>query len=406
MPKRRACNCCYLSKHKPGYGMHILWCSNYSSQSGYAIQARLIVPRLIAAGHRVTVLELANGSRLPAEIEGVTIMPVGLDPLGADTLVDHYRRSGAHATLTLVDAWGLRPDIMRQVNWYPLTPIDTQPIAPAVLDSLKACQRPIAYSLYGYAELQKVGLNPLYWPHGVDPAVWQPLDKQVARARLGIPPQIFFASFVGVNDSVAPNRKGIPELLMAWQLFSAQHTGVKLYLHTSVHGNLPISSTGGVQIDRIIQTLGIDPHTIQLVDQFRYRTGIPATELATIAAASDVLVLPSTGEGFGLPLLEFQRVGCPVITTNFAAGAELCFSGWLLEGEPCWSWQSALVMKPGVTSIVEALEAAYADRDNPQRRHVAIERARDYDIDTLTAKYALPVLREIAEESLDRLQVA
>lgn len=385
--------------------MRILFVSNYTSQSGYAGQARLLVPRLKAAGHELTVFELSNGQRLPNEIGGIQVLPVGLDPLGSDLMLNHAQAMRAHAVISLVDAWGLNADVMRRVGWFPLTPVDTQPAAPRVVDALKAAKRPIAYAQYGVQELRRAGFDPYYIPHVVDPAVWYPRDKMTARDTIGFERDRFTVSFVGVNDST-PSRKGIPELLMAWQLFTERHPDALLYMHTALHGNLPVNSFGGVKIDVLMKTFGIDPETIELCDQYRYRTGIPHSELATIAAASDVLILPTRGEGFGLPLLEFQRVGTPVITTNCCTGPELCFSGWLVDGEPEWSVQDCIVTKPGVASIVDALEAAFEERNNPARRIKAIEGARDYDVDTVVAKYALPVMDLIAEEILDTLKIA
>lgn len=385
--------------------MHILWAANFSSQSGYALQSRMFAPRIQQAGHKITVFELTNGGRLPAEIGGIKVLPIGLDPLGSDMFQGHYEQSGAHCIITLVDVWGLNAHVLSNANWYPLTPIDTMPAAPAVVENLKLCKTPIAYSRYGESELRKVGFTPYYWPHAVDPTIWKPGNKAAVRQMIGVPEDIFFVSFVGVNDSV-PSRKGIGELLMAWQLFSETHKDALLYMHTSINGNLGINAVGGVKIDVLIKTLGINPNTIKIVDQYRYRTGIPSSELAMVAQASDALVLPTRGEGFGLPLIEFQRAGCPVITTDFAAGSELCFSGWKIEGEPDWSWQDAIVMKPGVASICEALEAAYQDRNNPERSKRAIEGARDYDIDAVMGKYAIPVLNDIAERILSTAKVA
>lgn len=385
--------------------MKVLWASNYSSQSGYASQARMIVPRLKAAGHQMTVFELSNGQRLPNEIGGIQVLPVGLDPLGSDLMLNHAQAMRAHAVISLVDAWGLNGDVMKRVAWYPMTPVDTQPAAPRVVDALKSAKRPIAIAQYGVQELRRAGYDPYYIPHVVDPAVWYPRDKQRARAAINFANERFMVSFVGVNDST-PNRKGIPELLMAWQIFTERHPDALLYLHTAEHGNLPVSNIGGVRIDVMLKTFGINPQTVHMVEQYRYRTGIPHSELANIAAASDVFILPTRGEGFGLPLLEFQRVGTPVITTNCCTGLELCFSGWLVDGEPEWSVQDCVVTKPGVASIVDALEAAYAERDNPQRRAKAIEGARAYDVDTVMAKYALPVMELIAEEILDTLKIA
>jgi glycosyltransferase involved in cell wall biosynthesis len=385
--------------------MRILWTSNYSSFSGYSNQAQLFVPRIQAAGHHVVVFELANGKRRPRQIGNVHVLPGGLDPLGSDIIEAHTVQSRAHAVITLVDVWGMNKDVMKRTPWFPITPVDTLPIAPKVKDHLHSAIRPIAMSQYGVQELKKAGFEPLYIPHGVDPQVWHPQDKARARHELNIPQDTYFVSFVGVNDSI-PSRKGLPELLMAWQVFSQEHPTARLYLHTTPTGNLPVNNAGGVDIPKIMDTLGIDKNTVQFPDAYRYANGIPAKHLAMIAAASDVLILPSRGEGFGLPALEFQRVGCPVILNNFTTGPELCFSGWLLEGEPEWSWQNASVQKPGILSIIEALGYALQERDNPARKAQAIARAQEYDIDWVMAKYALPVLQQIGEMVLDRVKVA
>jgi glycosyltransferase involved in cell wall biosynthesis len=385
--------------------MRILWTSNYTSFSGYSNQARLFVPRIVAGGHRVTVFELANGQRLPREIEGVQILPPGLDPLGSDIIQAHYVQSRSHCVITLVDAWGMNKEVMTRFPWFPIAPVDTLPMAPKVKEHLQSAVRPIAMSQYGVEQMRQAGFDPYYVPHVVDPQVWYPQDKAQARHALNIAQDVFFVAFVGVNDSI-PSRKGLPELLMAWQLFSREHPTARLYLHTKRMGNLAVNNTGGVDLDKIIETLNIDPATVIFPDAYHYANGIPATRMAQIAAASDVLVLPSRGEGFGLPALEFQRVGCPVILSNCTTGPELCFSGWLVEGEPEWSWQHALVQKPGVASIVEALGYAQQERDNPQRKAQAIARAQEYDIDYVMAKHMLPTLQSIAETVLDRVKVA
>ena len=361
------------------------------------------MPRLQALGHEVTVFELSNGTRLPQQIGGVQVVPTGIDSLGSDMVRGYFDRLRAHATITLIDAWGLNADVMQGVNWYPLAPIDTTPTSPANVNALKHAEHPIAIAQFGVNELRKSGFDPLYWPHAVDPNVWTPGDKQAARRQLGVREDAFLAAFVGVNDS-NPSRKGIPELLAAWQMFSEQHPGALLYMHTSTTGNIPVTGVhGGVNIPLLIKTFGLNPQSVMLVNQHDYYAGIPTSNLVQLAQAADVLVLPTRGEGFGLPLLEFARVGCPTITTDFGAGAELCFGGWLIEGEPEWTWRDALMVKPGIASLTEALQAAYEERDNPQRRMRQIHGAMQYDVDCVMSIYAAPVLQRIAEETLDRV---
>lgn len=381
--------------------MKTLLASNFTVQSGYALQARMLVERMPALGHEVVVLDIRHGGASTAQVGPTTILSTFNDPLGNDSIPHHTQRSKADVVMTLCDTWGFHPDAMKQVTWWPITPIDHTPVPPAVVNSLQAAKGVLALSRFGQTELRKVGIEALYMPHGLDPKVWYPaLDRNAMNAvrdKLGLAYDAFIVSFVGVNDS-CPSRKGIPELLAAWSMFSKVHPGSVLYLHTLAQGNIPTAGPkNGVNIDTLITTFGIDPKSILMPDEYRLRTGIPAADLANMARASDVFILPTRGEGFGIPLIEFQHAGCPTITTDFAAGAELCASGWLLEYEVEWSWQNATVAKPGIASIGERLEQAYAERGNTERRREAAQFARDFEIDYVVSKFVAPVLSTIAE---------
>lgn len=390
--------------------MKLLWLSNYSSNSAYAIQSQLLVPRLKACDHDVHVLELAQGSSKPRQVNGVNILPVGKDPLGSDAVLEHFRRGDFHAVVSMVDPWGMNPQVMKQIPWFPFAPIDTMPVSPRNVESLKACVCPIALTRDGIEQLQVAGqaapacLNPLYLPHGYDPSIWHPQDRRAARAALGIPEGAFFAAFVGVNDSL-PSRKGIAEMLFAWWLFRSEHADALLYLHTDPVGNLPERGDhGGVNIPEMLRTLMLhtDPG-IKLADTFLYRTqSIPPADLAQIAASADVLLLPSKGEGFGVPIIEFAACGTPAIVTNFGSMAELALQmgGQLIHFEHDWGWQNAMVAKPSIPSLVEALEVAYKERNTPSatmRRQAALSGAQAYAIDRVFMEHGIPTFEAIAE---------
>lgn len=378
--------------------MRILWGSNYTVNSSYAYEARRAVPRLLRSGHKVTVFDIRNGGGSTSQVGDITILAAALDPVGNDIIPQHYHASHSDVFITLCDVWAFQDPVMRQVNWYPWVPVDHSPTPPAVAEVLKASKGAIAMSRYGEARLRELeGLDVMYWPLSVDPKIWQPGDMTAARARLNIDRNDFLVSFVGVNDS-NPSRKGIPELMAAWSIFHKRHPASKLYLHTTLLGNMPIAGArNGVDINWLTKTFGVDPLSIIIPDQYKIRTGIPASELALYAQASDMLVLPSRGEGFGLPLIEFQRAGCPVATTDFASGAELCASGWLIDYEVEWSWQNATSARPGIASIVDKLELGFAERGNPKHRADAVNFAREYDVDYVFDKYAVPIMNRISE---------
>ncbi len=390
--------------------MKLLWLSNYSNNSAYAIQSQLLVPRLKACGHDVQVLELTQGGGKPHAVNGVNILPVGKDPFGGDSVLEHYHRGGFHAVVSLVDPWGLNPQIMKQLPWFPFSPIDTMPVSPRNVAALAACVRPIALTRDGAEQLRIAGtacapcLDPLYLPHGYDPTIWRPQDRRAARAALGIPDNVFFAAFVGVNDSL-PSRKGIAELLFAWWLFRSQREDVLLYLHTDPQGLIPErGDRAGINIPEMLRTLVLhQDHSIRLADTFRYRTqSIPSTDLAQVAAAADVLLLPGKGEGFGVPIIEFAACGTPAIVTNFGSMAELALQmgGQLIHFEHDWGWQNAMTARASIPSLVEALETAYDERGTAAadaRRQAALEGAQAYNIDRVFMEHGLPTFEAIAE---------
>lgn len=391
--------------------MKLLWLSNFSSDSAYAIQSQLLIPRLKACGHDVHVLELTQGSSKPRMVNGVNILPIGKDPLGSDSVLEHFARGGFHAVVTLVDPWGMQPAIMKQVPWFPFSPIDTMPVSPRNEAALKACIRPIALTRWGSDQLRVAGHDPLYLPHGYDPAIWHPSDRAAARNALGVPQDVFFAAFVGVNDSL-PSRKGIAELLLAWQSFRQEHEDVCLYLHTDPVGNIPLTGAhGGVDIPHMLQTLMLhtDPG-IKLVDTFRYRTqSIPHAELAQVAQAADVLLLPGKGEGFGVPIIEFAACGTPAIVTNFGSMAELAdqMGGQLLHFEPDWGWQNAMTAKASIPALRQALENTYDERGTvaaSNRRQAAERGAQAYNINRVFMAHGIPTFEAIADAAMERVR--
>jgi len=84
-----------------------------------------------------------------------------------------------------------------------------------------------------------------------------------------------------------------------------------------------VGYVGGSSAARIQQTLGADPGVV-------IAGRIPDAELAALYAHSAGLVFASLYEGFGLPILEAQRLGCPVLTSNRSCMPEVAGDGAIL----------------------------------------------------------------------------
>jgi glycosyltransferase involved in cell wall biosynthesis len=84
----------------------------------------------------------------------------------------------------------------------------------------------------------------------------------------------------------------------------------------------------------------------------------PHEDLPLFLAASDVLLLPSVREQFGLPLIEAMACGRPVIAANALGPAEI-----VRDGRSGW-----LVAVGDVSSLAEAIVAAVNDSVERRRR--------------------------------------
>ena len=107
--------------------------------------------------------------------------------------------------------------------------------------------------------------------------------------------------------------------------------------------------------------------------------------------AMDVLLNTSMSEGFGIPIIEAQACGVPVIASDHSSMPELTQSGWLAGGDRWWDGeQMSFAIMPSVASILERLEEAYDNRGNQKLRDDAVQFAQTYDADRVTEMYWKP----------------
>jgi glycosyltransferase involved in cell wall biosynthesis len=126
-----------------------------------------------------------------------------------------------------------------------------------------------------------------------------------------------------------------------------------LYVHSS--GAAPPSA---LNLKELATQAGIPPHAIVFPDSYAYFPhGFSPEQMAAMYTAFDVLLAPSHGEGFCVPLIEAQACGTPVIATDFSAQPELVGAGWLVSAAASWDEpQRASYVCPSIVDIVMKLE--------------------------------------------------
>jgi len=382
--------------------MRILWCSNAPwVTSGYGVQTRLFVPRLERMGHQMAVFTTYGLEGAKIHWNNILCLPRGLPGVGQDIIAAHSAYWNADITVTLIDAWTYDPDELHAagVRWVPWFPVDSEPISPAVAQRVCRAKAQIVMSRFGEAACREAGMVPFYVPHGVDTGVFHPRDRGVSRRVLGLPEDRYVITMVGTNRDW-PSRKALPQAIEAFARFSSGHPDAVLYLHTS-RGDEPWLPKAGVNLPALVEHLGIQKQVF-LCNSYDSHIGLSDEHMALVYGATDCLLAPSLGEGFGVPILEAQACGCPVIVGGWTSMEELCFAGYTIpreHSEPLWNPLNSFYRTPTVDSIRVALESMYARRDDASLGEQARHAAKAYDADHVAKTYWEPVLQAIQRKS-------
>lgn len=303
-----------------------------------------------------------------------------------------------------MDAWVIQPELLQSTKWVAWFPIDHEPMPMRVVDAVSKAYKRIVYSEFGVRMMNDKNLDCYYVPHGVDTKLFKPIDRAEARKRMSFPDDKFIVGMVAANKGYPP-RKSFFENIAAFAVLHAKHKDTLLYLHTYNGANGVYESVNLVEYCQY-QGLEVGKDVI-FADQYAYMTGYPDEAMNDLYNAFDVHLLVSKGEGFGIPVLEAQASGCPVIVGDWTSMPELCFSGWKVakkDAHPEWTLMNSWQFTPHVGAIAEHLVSAYRQRDNEAIRKNARVGALAYDADTVTERYWKPVLDDIAKGLEDNKQ--
>lgn len=386
--------------------MNINWFSNAPWTSvGYGNQTRLFTPRIRALGHEVTITAFYGLSGARLNWNGMPVFPLVRHPYGQDVISDHATFAGADCIISLLDVWVCQPEQIT-LPWFPWFPIDHEPIPNKVLEKARQATKGITMSRFGQRMAEQAGLDTYYIPHGVETDVFKPGDLAAARMRMGLPADAFIVGMVAANKGNPP-RKAFYEQIAAFAALKAKHSDALLYLHTDdgTHGGEVVN------LPQYCARMGLKPQTdVIFVDQYANALGLPDSYMVDMYNAFDVMTLASMGEGFGIPLIEAQSCGCPVITGEWTAMGELVFGGWKIgkdEASPEYhDYFDAFQWRVNPGAVAERMFAAYEMRGNHDYRTRARAGALAYDADKITEKYWKPVLEDIAANLAERKPVS
>lgn len=381
---------------KPDRKLRILLNTNAPwATSGYSQQAAELLPLIRGEGYPLAVCDFFGLEGGKLMIDGVLHYPKINHVYGSDALVHHAKDFKADTVFTLQDIWVLAPQDLQQANkWVPIVPIDHEPVPKVILNHLRLAYRIITYSQFGQKELKKNGLMSTYIPHTVNTDVFKPMDKKERKKLAGIPEDAFLCGMVAANKD-NPSRKSFQEALDAFVMLLKEVPNAVLYIHTNPE------FPGGFPVREYAKFLKIEDKVL-FPDMYQLNFSIQKEDMARIYNTFDVLLMPSTNEGFGVPAIEAQSCGVPVIVNNFTSMPELVKPG--ITGEICevdskrWSQLQSYVGVPSTKSIFECLMKIYkADRvkmGEEARKHIV----ENYDTKKVFTEKWIPFLNNLERE--------
>lgn len=387
--------------------MRLTWLSNSPwAATGYGTQTALFGKRLLDAGYPLAVISNYGHQGNPINWNGIQVYGNSFHPYCQDIMHSHSHNFKADAMITLLDLQVMEPAGLMGTKWIAWFPVDHATIPPVIMERLKYTDARITMSKSANVEMDKTGMEYHYVPCAVDTKVYKPLDQKTSREAMKLPLDKFIVGMVAMNKGVY-SRKAFHQTILAFAALKAKHSDVVLYLHT-------LDGTRGMDVVNLISfctavnlkvgyafTESAKTADVIFADQYGYTLGYDPSMMAQLYSAMDVHCLVTMGEGFGIPIIEAQACGCPVIVGDWTASAELKFSGWKVDKNeaemiytPMESWQ--YLPHPG--AIAERMEAAYQMRGNQDYRKRAVAGAALYDADRVFTNFMLPAMQKIEKK--------
>jgi glycosyltransferase involved in cell wall biosynthesis len=275
--------------------LSVVWQSRWGLPIGYSIHAEDLALQLDQLGvevlHRPTPWPIKNELQHP-RLRELAVRPLrdGLPQISYETADLFYLgHRGYKIGYTMLEVDGL-PD--------------------AWVDTCNAMDEIWTPSRWGVATFAAAGVDvPIYaMPLGYDPARFHP-DLPVRRAS----GYYTFLSIFEWNERKAPE-----VLLRGYAAAFTQRDDVLLLLRVN-------NFDSRVDVARQIADLGLpaDGPPVAIL----YNQQLDAANLGSLYRSADCFVLPTRGEGWGMPLLEAMACGLPVIATDWSAQTEFLHPG-------------------------------------------------------------------------------
>ena len=376
----------------------IFWVSDAPwHQTGYGITTDHLTQRMVKDGHRVYIY--APGALHGGKVElpdGRVVLSsnFGDDRWGNQTILYHLQWTAPDVVITWLDPQGLIQYGWSEHPTFMWNPVDTWPIPQEETSILGRAEKIMVCSRWGQGVLDKQGIESLYIPIGIDLQTYNIDSVGRKRWRGQLRPELsddtFLIGSVGLNTG-SPDRKAYGFEFDAIRIFAERHKDIRVYIHTNVEGD-----AGAINLYTLRKELGLE----DVICFCRPLGPLGEGELymRDMYNAFDTLLHCGIAEGFGMPIIEAQACGTPVVANACTAMTELLGHGSYGCEPECDMIvaTSSRVAIPSVTNMVDGLEWAYEDwKQKRVDRQKVRESVLRFEQDTIYDNYWRSLLTDI-----------
>lgn len=370
------------------------------AQTGYGVQTKLMMHWFQRLGHETAVSAFYGCEGAPmlaageADTQPVPIYPKAYHLYGVDIVGQHANHFHADVLLSLIDAWVLDAQMIAPpARWAAYYPVDMEPLSVAVKRQVEKAWARIAMSRYGERLTNEAGLSCSYVPHCYDASSLYPDEdaRQEWRSNLGFSDN-YVVSIVAANKG-KPARKSWPQMIEAFATLHKKRSDARLYMHTTLGAK---GEMDGVNLPELVDFFGIPPGVVKWCDQYQYFLGHPDAHMRKVYNGSDLILNVAMGEGFGVPIVEAQACGTPVLTGDWTAMTEVTRTGWMVDRKDAirsYTPLAAFNYLPNPAAIAALLDVAY--QSTPEPREKVAGRVAEYQVERVMQERWVPLFAEM-----------
>jgi len=237
---------------------------------------------------------------------------------------------------------------------------------------------PVAMAMFGQKQVKDMyGLDTKYIPHAVDIKNYysmSDIEKNELKQRWGLQGR-YVVGCVARNQG----RKMMDRVIKTFALYYKYDTQAVLLLHTDPYDNAQV-----FPLLSLIHRYGIANRV--MFTGTKFFNGFTYKQMNEIYNLMDVFLLTTSGEGFGVPIIEAMACKIPVVCTDYTTTRELVVRNKaglaiklvgtednenpdvhcneILDGTITGSWS----VERGIPSIKDACEKLKQLKDNPELR--------------------------------------